>query len=147
MKNTSWLSRVCLRNIRLIDIWKSITVIHINRRKKKYQTITSTDVRNTSDKVQQLLMIKNSQQTWNRQEFPHSDKEPWKPTVYIFNDKLLMLSPWGLQGCSLFIFNTILAVELVQEDKKNKVSQAFEEKLKLSVLRTWFYVENSKDSN
>ena len=50
-------------------------VYHINRIKKKNHMIVSIDIEEAFDKIQHPFVIKNSQLTSNRGEFPQLDKE------------------------------------------------------------------------
>ena len=59
-----------------LNKWKVINVIHyINRIKGKIHIIISTDAEKAFDKIQYTVMIKDTQQTRNRRDFPQHNNE------------------------------------------------------------------------
>ena len=57
------------------NIYKSINVIHhINKMKDKKHMIISIDAEKVFDKIQHLLMIKNSPESRNRRNIPQHNK-------------------------------------------------------------------------
>ena len=94
-----------------------IDLQHISKLKNKSNMIISIDAQNAFDKIQHLLMIKNSPESRNRRNIPQCNKSYiWqthsKHYLQWWKVKAFALKSGTRQGCPLspLLFNTVLEV-------------------------------------
>ena len=126
---------------------------HINRIKNKNHTIISIDSEKAFKKIQHPLMIKTLSKISIQGTYLNVIKASYdKPTAnIILNGEKLKAFPLRTgtrQGCPLspLLFNIILEVGAIRQEKEIKSIQISKEEVKQSAGDTIGYLENPKDS-